>query len=602
MDGGIPARPRLDELRHRLWVHVVAYALVLLAVMVVVPIDSSFGGDDGAYGGQAHSLDDGSWAMTRPLPVVAAEHEGWLNTTVTPEGPVLYTASPGYVLVLRRAGELLVGSTGRAGERAIGYQLLPVLGALAAAAMAWALARTVTADTIGRRSTAPALAFWLVGLGPVLVNSTTLWAHTLSTALGGASLWCLALLADTGTRPVPPARVATLLAALAATLVVAAALRTEAVFWLAAIGITATIVLWRRAALLGAWLAVAAGLAVWVINRSWGASLRADRLPIDTAVVGSEDSAAWLAGRVPAAWRLLLTSLGGGIGPLLALLATVLALLGALSYRRALGADGDADARADGDRGEATDGWPQALGDRAGDQLRAGTTALLAAAGCLVAHAILARGEAISGTVAAWPIVPVLVVAGSGRLTGSGGGSVVDRRWRLLLVVPIGVLTAAVLATQYSISGGHQWGGRYLSMAFVPLAVLAALCGASLIARRDMRPALLAILLVPAVVGAATTYELHVRHRDLATATVEIPADVVITPIVALPRVAWTELPTAYYLADESTIGSLLADLAEAGVGTVNVHGLDETPVDGVAGYRVTARTDSIRHLERTSD
>ena len=551
--------------------HTVVYAVVLVAITAVIPLDASFGGDDGAYGGQAHALGNGGWALERPLPVVDEDNEGWLNTTVTPDGPVVYTANPGYAIVLRHLGEAVAAPSGRAGDRALGYRSIPVLGALASAAVAWMLTRTVAGDR-SADWTRPALAFWLVALGPVLVNATTLWAHTLSSALAGASLWSLRALARADERDLRVTSIA--VAGLATSLVGAAAVRTEAVFWIAAIGITAAVVIRRRVALLGAWTGVAAGLLIWVVNRSWGAALRADGLPVDTAVVESEGGEAWLASRIPAAWRLLLTSLGGGLGPIVALVGVVFVVLAARSLRSATA-----------DRADRVDGHLVR-------QHRIGAALLLGSVACVLAHGLLAPGETISGTVAAWPIVVVLLVAGGRIGATSGSGRL------LVLVLPVLLFSAAVLATQYSISGGHQWGGRYLSLAFVPLAVVAAIRGAPLVALPTLRPALLALLLAPAVLGVLTSYELHARHRALATATTEIPAEVVITPVVALPRLAWTELPTAYYLADESTIDGILHELAAAGVESVNVHRLDDVTVDGTAGYRLTATTDAIRHLE----
>lgn len=563
----------VDRLQRRLSAHVIAYATLLTVITAIIPLDASFGGDDGAYGGAAHALETGGWALERPLPVVDGENEGLLNASVTPRGPLPYTANPGYVVLLRWVAELVTAPAARAGDRAIGYQLVPVLGALMSAAVAWGLTRTATRSATDR-AWAPALAFWLVALGPVLVNSTTLWAHTLSTALAGASLWCLALLVDRAPggdvwhlSPIPAL-------GLTATLVGIAAVRSESVFWIIAVGITATVVVRRRAVVLGVWTAAAGGLVAWMLNRSWGAALRVDRLPIDTAVASSENTGAWLAGRLPAAWRLLLTSLGGGIGPVLALIGTGLALWAGWSFRRSASGNADDDCSA--------------------RHRRVGTIGLLASAGCLLTHAVLAPGEAISGTLAAWPIVFVLLVAGStgGRSTAGGQDHI--------LALPVVLLLLAVLATQYSISGGHQWGGRYLSMAFVPLAAMAAIWGLPFFSDRASRAALLALLLAPAIVGVVASHELHARHQALAHATTEIPADVVITTVVALPRLAWTELPTAYYLADPTSVEPLLRQLAAADVETVNVHGLDEVSVDGIAGYRVTTRTDAIRHLELT--
>jgi hypothetical protein len=569
------------------WLHLTAYALLLAAVTAVIPLDGSFGGDDGAYGGQVFALQEGHWSLDRPLPVVRSENEGWLNTAITPDGPMPYTSNPGYPLLLQSVGEPFAGGSPAVEsverERApfparqlLGLQLVPVVGALASAAVAWALARRFSPDRIDRGPAA--LAFWLVALGPVLVNSTTLWAHTLSTALGAGSVWFLTSLARSArsdgatTRSLPAG--ATL--GLGATLTSAAMVRTEAVFWIIAIAVTAAVVVRTRLARLGAAVAIASGLVAWLVNRSWGAALRADRLPVDTAVVSPDGLAGWAAGRLPAAWRLLLTSLGGGVGPLVALVAIALAVFGAVLLRRGK---------------------------------RLALAVLLVSAACYPAHALLAPRETISGTLAAWPVVVVLIVAGSspGPLSSrsllavlrSSGHRAPDAPCGLAVaVIPAVLLTCAVLATQYSISGGHQWGGRYLSLAFAPIAVTAALVGWPVVAERRHRTTLIALLVAPAIAGVLASYQLHTRHRDIVTVTTSIPAEVVVTEVVALPRIAWTDLPTAYYVADADTVGRLLEDLAAARVGTVNLHGLDEVRIDGTAGYVVTSETDTIRHLE----
>ena len=164
--------------------------------------------------------------------------------------------------------------------------------------------------------------------------------------------------------------------------------------------------------------------------------------------------------------------------------------------------------------------------------------------------------------------------------------------------MPAVLFSVAVLVTQYSLSGGHQWGGRYLSMAFVPLAVVAAVLGRPILQTRQYRAGLLAVLVAPAIVGVIASSQLHSKHQNIVANTTAIPAEVVVTEVIALPRIAWTALPTAYYVADEESVEELLGRLAAAGVDSVNVHGLGEMPLDGTAGYRVTDERDSIRHLQ----
>ena len=310
----------------RIWVHLAAYAFLLAAITTIIPLDASFGGDDGAYGGQVHALEHGSWSLERPVPVVPVENEGWLNTAITDDGPLPYTSNPAYALLL----------AAMPGDGSLGLQLVPLVGAVGSAAAAWAMARALR--PAARDAGAAMLAFWSVALGPVLVNSTTLWAHTSSTAVGGLSVLALLRLVSPGDKADRSAigwwHKAAPALLLAGTLLAASLLRTEAIFWIAAIGATAAIGVTSGTARAAAVAAVALGLGTWFVNRSWGLALRADRLPIDTAVVAPADTGAWLATRVPAAWRLLLTSLGGGLGPPIALAAIALSIAAAARVRR----------------------------------------------------------------------------------------------------------------------------------------------------------------------------------------------------------------------------------------------------------------------------
>jgi hypothetical protein len=187
-------------------------------------------------------------------------------------------------------------------------------------------------------------------------------------------------------------------------------------------------------------------------------------------------------------------------------------------------------------------------------------------------------------------------------------------------------MTAIVLATQYESSGGLQWGGRYVSMTYVPLAAAAAvgiapslfgdLVSAGVtgdapgpgIAGADGRRwglglALAALTVAPAVSGVATSHRFHTTHAMIVDLATDPAAEVVITDQGALPRIGWTALPTTFYRADGSSIAPLLADLAEAGVRSVNVAGLSTTSVDGIAGWHLASTNHdphgTIRHLTR---
>lgn len=554
----------------RLGLHVGLYTLLLAAILTLIPLDSSFSSDAGAYGGQVFALRQGQWALPRPLAVVAEDHEGWLNTAISPDGPTPYTANPAYSLLLTGAVAVVHGPVEpgrRAGSIASGLHLIPALGAVASAVVAWCLA------SLWSRRAAP-LAFWLLALGPVLVNATTLWAHTISTALGGAALLFAIKGAEAAKRAPPSGRRRPLGGkplffgfGMALTLSGSALVRTEALFWIVAVTGT-TIMLYRskRTALVPAGAGAAAGF-VWLANRAWGQSLRADRLPIETSVQALNEPTTWLGSRAPAGWQLLFTSLTDGLGPLLTLTALAVAVLGAVRLRRS-----------------STGQTPSTNG----------TILLLASALLYGARLVLAPEAPISGTIGAWPLVALLPLAAGGRpVTDSATEEA--RPSLSVLAWPVAILVAAVLATQYANSGGLQWGGRYLSLAFVPMAAAAAALGEEVFRRH--RLTLGALLVIPGLLGAMVSYQLHDSHRRATDGAVDRPSDVVITELVALPRVAWPELPTAFYRATEDDIEPLLVQMARAGVATVNVHGLSGVEVDGMGGYQQTGRTDVLRLL-----
>lgn len=587
----------------RLRVHALLYGLVLTVMAAVIPLGASFGSDDGAYGGEVYALRHGSWILARPVPVVGVDNEGWLNSAITPAGPLPYTTNPAYPRLLQGVAAV-ASAVGIDGPGLVLH--LPGLAATwLSACLAWLLAAR------WNRRAAP-LAFWLLGLGPVVVNATALWAHSLSTAVGGLAMLAALHIHDrsmsitTGAgspsdpADVPPrpgragwARVPTTLiwsVVLVVALAAGAAIRTEAMFWAGAVAVTAVVIDRRRTMVAAVSAAGMAAGAVWLLDRAWGQSIRADRLPIATAVEALMPGS-WLGTRLPAGARLLLAGPDAGISRVLGLGAVFLVGYTMIVLRR-----------------------ERELGPG-----RTATVTLALAAACYLAKAVVAQDQLMPGVLTAWPLLPVALLAGRHQPVGpaiipppASASSTFeappapavppsDRRplaaeW---LLAPVGLLLAAVLATQYGDSGGMQWGGRYLSMAFVPLAAAAALRGQSLFrAGLARRLALTALAVAPAAAGVTASYRLHTTHASVVAVVTATPAEVVVTEIGALPRVAWPALPTAFYRADATTIEPLLSQLAAAGVRTVNVQGLADTDIDGMAGYQVRLLLGPIRHLE----
>lgn len=553
-----------------LMAHALGYLLVLVAVTAILPVDGSLGADDGAYGGQVYALQNGSWALERPLPVVDAANEGWFNSAITSAGPLPYTSNPGYALLLTAVATVVavvdgsVPGAGTGADNALALQLVPLAGAMLAAISAWMLA-----DRLDRR--ARPLAFWLVALGPVVVNATSLWAHTLSTGLAGlAAVALVAIL--TRTTPWPSARACV---GYGLALGGAGAIRTEAILWIVAISVAVVAVDRRRATLVPVGVGSGAAAIVWAANRAWGAALRADRLPIVTSIEELEGSPGWLASRVPAGWELVVSSREPGPGPMLVVAALALVVYGSVRLRRSVD---DSDDRS-----------PPAV-----------AVVALASAGVLYLGATaLVGGALVAGTMAAWPALVALAVAGTGRagrLPAPGGRTAAVA----VLTVAVVVFAATILLTQYAGSGGLQWGGRYLSMAFVPAGVVAATVGYPVWQRA--RPVVAGLIVAPALLGLTGSYHLHVAHRDVIAAVTERPTEVIVSDLPPLTRIGWTALPMAIYRADGASIEPLLTDLADGGVSTVAVLGLDDVELDGLAGYRVDAEDEpgGVRYLVRS--
>ena len=579
----------------RLSLHVVAYLGILVAITSLAPLDASLGTDDGAYGGQVFALQQGRWDLDRPVPVVDQANEGWFNAAIDPDGPLPYTSNPSYALLLTGGANLWAMATGTtpgegtAGDNGPALQAIPVLGAVAAAIAGW----VVTAH-LDRR--AARLGFWLVALGPVVVNATSLWAHTLSTALAGVAVLCVVRIVGapddrtarpTGWNRVPVAPGIGLAAALAA----GAAIRTEAVLWIASLAVATVAVDRRSSTMIVLAPATALGMGAWAANRLWGLSLRADRLPIVTSANELNGSPGWAASRLPAAWELLVTTIRPGPGPVLLLVALMVITLGALDLRSR---------HAEEEPGAVGAAEPSAPGRSA--SLGRPAILLLLGVGIYLVVIAVSRSSLLAGTLTAWPAVLVLLVAGrygcwpvSSSPTSSGAGPPGSRMVAVLLLGSSALFAAAVVATQYAEGGGLQWGGRYLSMAYVPIAAAAAVVGREVFHRTKLPVA--ALVIAPAVLGVAGSIQLHRGHADLMAAITERPSEVIVSDLRPLTRIGWSALPTAIYVADDTSIEPLLTTLADADVATVTVVGIGDVELDGLAGYHLDGTDGPLRYL-----
>lgn len=383
----------------------------------------------------AEELDpDGS---VHPVHQTARTDDGWVAVTTL---PMLEAAAPLYDLG--------------------GYRMalvLPMLGAVATALAARALARQMDPDGDG------AVAMWMVGLAsPVVVYALDLWEHTLGVA---CVAWALVLLL----RIVEGGSVAPALGA-GALLGLGAVMRNEVlVYALVSVGVTCVLILrddrrLPRSLLTGATAVVGFG-AAFLANAAlegWvGGLSRADRATgtasSATSVTGSE-----LRERLEEA---LQTSIGLVAGdPVLAGLLGGGVVLAVLLAVRA---------------------------ERRGDRFFAGV-ALAAAGAVYLADAVGGLGF-VPGLFVAFPVA-VLALVPVGRSAPASTVTAVA-----LLALPV------VYAFQYLGGAGPQWGGRYTLASAILLGVVATTCVVPRL--RLVGPAVLSLSVLVSALGVAWLWE-----------------------------------------------------------------------------------------------
>ncbi|MGI9602100.1 MAG: hypothetical protein ACR2QE_09460 [Acidimicrobiales bacterium] len=350
------AEPSFDQ-RLLLQLSMVVWAGILLAIMAMAPLDAGFSSDDGAYGIQVRSLvDDGRWALDRPVPVVPVDNEGVVNGWRTTDGPVAYPNHPVYIQLLRASSDVI-------GED-LGLRLLVFLGALLAPLVAWKLSDELEMGW-------GAGAFWLVALSPLAVHSTGLWAHAPTAALAGAATIVVARTRRRG----PPGSDAIVVAA---TLAAGVLLRREMLLFAAALLVAWLVLRWCRRTVTAVGVSAIAVAAAVVAERTVRQWIATDRL--DSSVAGNE-TAGWIADQVGAAWHTLIepSHVGGLVGAV-ALLGAGLVIAGAVRIRR--------------------------------QDPNGGRMLLVAGAAVLALRVLLGDAELSSGIVVAWPIATAGVIVG----------------------------------------------------------------------------------------------------------------------------------------------------------------------------------------------
>jgi hypothetical protein len=519
-----------------LWAHAGVLAVIVLALFPVMRPTSAFTSDEGAYALQVAALDAGSWVYdyrALPLDPQASAFPIVLSDS-GPDGYYPYVKHPAYPLLLQ-ASSAVLGHT-------LGLHLFSLLGVVGAAVAAWLLAGEL--DPRLRRP-----AFWLAAGGPVLVNGFVIWAHAPSAALAGLALAAAARIVRRGVTPWPAL-------GMAAALVAGVFLRSEGLLLAGALAVVLAAVRFSqtrrlKAALGGFSLAAGPALLALLIERWWVSSIVGTTYG-GIAGQGSE-STSFLDARLRGAWHVLFQShfIDAGAGlPVLAALAVV-AGGGFFAFRR----------------------------------LGRGLAVVVGLAVALLALRFAAHPhDPVTGLLAAWPVA----VLGLLLFRWRGAGPVA---W--LLGGTVALFGLATLATQYPEGGGLEWGGRYLSPALVPLAVLAAaglaraVAGVADESGRRRAVALLATLgVVSAGFAVATAGALRAREDRIIAAVERYPSAITVTTRQAYPRLSWrADDRLTWMLTDDAGLPDLLASLRAQGVREVAVLVGSQVPLSALSAY-----------------
>lgn len=536
--------------------HAVAYLALLVGLLALTDLHVGWNLDDGAYAIQAKVLDQSTdWAYpyrhrdvdpgSRWAPVSHSE--------LTDQGSYPFVRYPAWEQVIR-ASRWAFGDV-------VGLYVPAVLGAVAAASLGGLLAHRL-------RPGAFTFGFWVVALGPMVVHSQALWAHTWLAALGAVVALALVCAVDRaqsedGWRQLGPPAVAALAAAMAALLrkdgLLLAAAASGAGGLVALVGPGSP---WRRVCRAVPWAAPAAvGIGIALVNGRWvdhlapGGPAVDGPGDVDTALVGT----GFAVGRLRGATRSLVDGVGAAqAGTLLGVLGVALAITaGAVlsSSRR-----------------------------RQGDGL---VLAVVAVAVLLVRVAVAPSD--LAGLLVASPVIALGI--GAWRRTSSPPAE-------RAVIVFCCLELALVLVTQYPEGGSRDWGGRYLFPLLVPVVVVAALTLARVLDRapnwRDpaVAGAVALVVALPTVAGLVATADLRANNRAATDAALSTGAPTVIRMPRYLTRVSWRALPEADWLsaADPGDAAEALARLRPGRADPIAVMGPGADQVTSV-GYTADVRS-----------
>ena len=508
-----------------LWAHVAALAVVLLALVPVIGTSASFSTDEGGAIVQARSLSRGDgWVVEHPLPEVDPEgrHYPLEVSNRGPRGFVPFGKHPLYVLVL--AGADRVGGV-------TAMVLLSLAGTVAAAALSGLLARRMDAS-LAR----PAV--WVVGLGsPLLFDGFLVMGHALGAAFAaGAVLAAVVALERRSPR---------LAGAVAPLVAIAVLLRTEALFLAFGLALVAgAIGACRRAGRATAGLialgSLVAGAGVYLFERWWLARVTGRGATTLRGAPAARDAEGLLSGRWRGFVRTVLAPTYGGDPLVAVLLLTTLAgvALVALTARR----------------------HPERLGP-----MRA-AAALAAAAAVLVV--LTAPGAVVPGLLVAFPL--------------AAAGLVLVRRRTLrtttaaMSFAVFAVFASCVVATQYSVGGSTEWGGRFfaLGLPFLVPVLLLALKEQAL--DRRVAAGLVVCSLAMSTLAVTSLRNQHRRLGQLVAMAAAVKTGderpVLVATYGSVPRWAWRTFDDQRWLrSDAAGLPVLLDRLRDAGVARIGL-------------------------------
>lgn len=393
--------------------HAAGLLAVLAAFLPYLGTGASYGSDEGAYIFQARSLEeDGSWVVQHPDARLDVD-VGFPVTLSerTPDGWIAVAKRPAYPLLLA-AADRVAGATGMV--------LVSVLGVGGAALAAGHLARRLNPS-------AGWVAVWATGLAtPLCFDAYLVMGHTLAAAFAG-----FAMLGALASREQPRALA---LAGFALAIVAAVLIRSEALLLAVAIGsVLAVDALRRREArrLLVAALPVIAGSGAALAERVWYHSI----VPSGSLQKGAAEGTTTLTGRADAFVQTWLSPSFEALAPAHVMLVA-LVVLGAATVVVARVQPAE-----------------QLL------LVGASVAVVLGAAAIVTAAIADYRDLVVPGLLMASPFVAWGLLT-FGRVSGERG----------ILLAICGVFVLAVLATQYDVGGGLEWGGRFFAIA-LPIAV-----------------------------------------------------------------------------------------------------------------------------------